>query len=378
MLRQDDSQMRYTQQLVFQPCIAVVFLCALATTGCGGVTVEQVTPAIGEIDHEYVARMARVLSGSHQEFARLCVEHNNNACYVLGARFESSSHRLPMVVDAATRFYRLGCDRKHPESCLSLAQLYESTGQVLLATTVLNRQCATGQMLSCSLLARMTKSEEAARVLHQRACRAGVAKSCLVIADHARKHGEVDKAEAAYRSACTSGLLSACARYASMQVRSCFERESTGAKKNECSQVYRSTPDEWRRWRDGCRHGHHAACALSTRLEFSSGQFAAAADRLSDSCRKGEPIACQTLAGMLRTGRHLQKDLRRSVRLYSLACHYDSAHACFYAAMGQWALDGDVKKTQSIEVIRKMCVEKSHRPSCRWLASNCIHPTDCP
>jgi hypothetical protein len=216
--------------------------------------------------------------------------------------------------------------------------------------------------------------------LHKKACDSGVAKSCFLVGKTARKAARFEEAMLVFRKACNSGLLDACHAYASLQVRGCFESdpEMSDGRLQSCIKSYRSQPDEWWQWRTGCERNMPLACALSTRLDFVDKKPSDGMRRLNDACQSGEPIACHMLAGLNRIGRYTHKDLKRALQLYSLACHQGSPHGCFYAAMGQWALDGDTVRLRSLQVLVKMCSERLHEPSCRWLTSNCVRPGDCP
>ncbi len=345
--------------------------------GCGGLSSTDLIQSPSESKSAYLERLGLQMSGVMSEFSSLCAKGNGRACYVIASRFDAGSHGVPQSSYAAERIFTLGCELGESTSCLALAERFQTQGLHRQARALLLQECDRGQLLACGRLGVMEGTTSSGLGRSRIACRGGVAQSCFVLGAHARSQDDFDAATLHFRKACDGGQLSGCDALAALQIRECTKAIEP-ERQRLCRESVVFAKKEWSRWTDGCKRGLPLPCALSTRKDFKSGDGGAAVTRLAASCEAGEPIACHLMGGILRTGRYLDRDLVSSLRMYSLACHNGAVHSCFYAAMGQWAMDEATQRERAVEVIRKSCRESRHEPSCRWLASNCVRDGDCP
>lgn len=233
----------------------------------------------------------------------------------------------------------LACDSGDADRCEELSRLYDagldvprslSMAAALRAAGLYMQACDADDGAACTDLGFLylrgfgvRTDHRRAATLFEQACDLGTPRGCHDLGVLRWRGAGIERsAETAvglFRKACDAGDPRACSALATALYRGIGAQADPARAK-----------DLYRR---GCERGDPDGCAADAILTLSDAPrdaetTRAAVARLERACDDGSAHACQHLAGLLRDGHAVERDLERALRLFVRACDADHADGC--------------------------------------------------
>ena len=296
-------------------------------------------------------------------------------CRAPEARASANAPESACAGDAACAAEVKGaCDEKSPQRCINLALGDWSSGRPRLSRVFMlfDRACTLGSAVGCHYAGGMrvegkgtTADVKGGEALLDRACEAGVARACGVLAQRARHTsppgglGPGTSEHYAGMRACLEGNGDWCFTVAVHVDVGDAGYDQDVAKSHALYDL-------------GCREGSLASCNnLGFRYFTGRGvpkDLPRAAELFERACRSGEMTACANLGLALEHGQGVAKDVARAAGLYTLACSFGRAYGCIHAHMLEEYEHGAPRDlTKARELWATRCEKQNDGKACSYV-----------